>query len=443
MNPSAHGQPDADSSVSPSPPKTGLVDWLAFIAQGDYWEPARAYEAAVAQGLLEPDPAQEQAVAAIQRLWERLDEHTMAAATVRQPATPGTPTPGGLLGRLLSRRPPRSQEAATPSAPAIKGLYLVGDVGRGKSMLMDLLFATARVQAKKRVHVHAFMQSLHQALHARQHSAEVLPAIAADLTQHCRLLCFDEWQVTEIGDAMLLGRLLEQLWARGVVVVVTSNTAPDALLAHAPGRDSFLPSIQRIKANMEVVALQGAVDHRRRDALLEQVWCTPDDAAARKDMERLFTQLTAGHAVHDERLTVWGREIVVEKTAAGVAWFTFAALCEQPLGTADYLALASRFHTIVLVGIPRLGGEQRDALRRFIHLVDVLFEHQARLLASAATEVEALCPQGKTGAFARTASRLHAMGTPAYLAHSGPNRTTHPSPIAPTTGPGQSGHGQP
>ena len=422
MSHSAHGQPGADSSVRPSPPKTGLVDWPAFITQGGYREPVHAYEAAVAQGLLEPDPAQQQAVAAIQRLWERLDERTLAAATARQAGLRETSASGGLLGRLLSRRAPRGQEAATPSAQAIRGLYLVGDVGRGKSMLMDLLFATARLQAKKRVHVHAFMQSLHQALHAKQHSAEVLPAIAADLAQDCRLLCFDEWQITEIGDAMLLGRLLEQLWARGVVVVVTSNTAPDALLAHAPGRDSFLPYIQRIKTNMEVVALQGVVDHRRRDALLEQMWRTPDDAATRKDMEQLFAQLTAGHAAHAERLSVWGREIMAEKTAAGVAWFTFAALCEQPLGTADYLALASRFHTIVLVGIPRLGGEKRDALRRFIHLVDVLFEHQARLLASAATEVEALCPQGKTDAFARTASRLHAMGTPTYLAHSGPNR---------------------
>lgn len=413
------------------------MDWPTLIAQGGYREPARAYEAAVAQGLLEADPTQQQAVAAIQRLWERLDEHGLAAATPRQPAPRETAAPGGLLGRLLSRRSPRSQEAATTSAPAIRGLYLVGAVGRGKSMLMDLLFAAARIQAKKRVHVHAFMQSLHQALHVRQHSAEVLPAIAADLARDCRLLCFDEWQVTEIGDAMLLGRLLEQLWARGVVVVVTSNTAPDALLAHAPGRDSFLPHIQRIKANMEVVALQGAVDHRRRDALLKQAWRTPDDAATRQEMERLFAQLTAGHTVHAERLTVWGREIVAEKTTAGTAWFTFAALCEQPLGTADYLALASRFHTIVLVGIPRLGGEQHDALRRFIHLVDVLFEHHVRLFASAATAVETLCPQGKTDAFTRTASRLHAMGTPAYLAHSGPNRTTHPSPAAPAPiGPG-------
>ena len=432
MSLSTPGQPEAESSVRPPPPKTGLVDWPAFIAQGGYREPARAYEAAVTQGLLEPDPAQQQAVAAIQRLWEHLDERTLAAPN--QPFPPRAPASGGLLGRLLSRRSARTEEAAFSAPPAIKGLYLVGDVGRGKSMLMDLLFATARLQAKKRVHVHAFMQSLHQSLHVHQHHAEILPAIAADLARECRLLCFDEWQITEIGDAMLLGRLLEQLWARGVVVVITSNTAPDALLAHAPGRDSFLPYIQRIKANMEVIALQGTVDHRRRDALLEQVWRTPDDATARKDMERLFTQLTAGHAVHDERLTVWGREIVVEKTAAGVAWFTFAALCEQPLGTADYLALASRFHTIVLVGIPRLGGEQRDALRRFIHLVDVLFEHQVRLYASAAAEVDALCPAGEADAFARTASRLHAMGTPAYLAHSGPNRTPQPSLVQDKTG---------
>ena len=409
----------------------GQVNWPALVAQGGYQQPASAYAAAVAQGLLAADPAQQQAVAAIQRLWERLDESTSAAPPQRAPRQAAAP--GGWLGRLLSKRSPWPMETATPLLPTIKGLYLVGEVGRGKSMLMDLLFATARVQAKKRVHVHAFMQSLHQALHARQH--ELLPAIAAELARDCRLLCFDEWQITEIGDAMLLGRLLEQLWHLGVVVVVTSNTPPDALLAQAPGRDSFLPYIQRIKENMEVVTLRGAIDHRRRDVLLEQMWRTPDEAAARLALEQLFAELTAGHQVHVERLTVWGREIVAEKTASGVAWFTFTALCEQPLGTADYLALAERFHTIVLTGIPRLGGEQRDVLRRFIHLVDVLFEHHVRLFASAAAEVEALCDEQGTSAWARAASRLHAMRTPAYLARSGPYRMSQPV-SAPPWGPG-------
>ncbi len=438
MSPSLHGQTAPDTPPVQSV-HVGQVDWPALVTQGGYQQPASAYAAAVAQGLLAADPAQQQAVAAVQRLWERLDERVLAAP--RQHGPRQAAAPGGWLGRLLSRRSPWPGESAAPPVPAIKGLYLVGEVGRGKSMLMDLLFATARLRAKKRVHVHAFMQSLHQALHARQHSAAVLPGIAADLARDCRLLCFDEWQITEIGDAMLLGRLLEQLWDLGVVVVITSNTAPDALLAHAPGRDSFLPYIQRIKENMDVVLLRGTIDHRRRDALVEQMWRTPDDAAARLDLEQLFDQLTEGHEVHAERLTVWGRQTVAEKTASGVALFTFAALCEQPLGTADYLALANRFHTIVLTGIPRLGGERRDALRRFIHLVDVLFEHHMRLYASAAAEVEALCDDREASAFARTASRLHAMRTPVYLAHSGPNRKSQSSSVLPVAGPGEEGSG--
>lgn len=327
--------------------------------------------------------------------------------------TPGTGKSGwtALLG--LSRKP----------EPAPRGLYIFGPAGRGKSMLMDLFFDNADVKSKRRVHFHEFMIEVHDTIHAWRQApdkpkdeVDPLPRIAAEIAEKSALLCFDEFHVTNIADAMMLGRLFEGFFDAGVVVVATSNFAPDDLYMNGLQRDRFLPFIDMIKEKLDVLELSSPTDYRQARLSRMQVYHTPLGADSDHALELAFNDLTEGARVEEEVLSVKGREIEVPKSARGVAYFDFEELCQRPLGAEDYIAVGDRFHTIVLNGVPRMTEEMRNEAKRFMNLIDVLYEKKVNLVASAEAPPDALYAVGTHAfEFQRTISRLMEMQTPEYI----------------------------
>lgn len=355
-----------------------------------------------------PDPAQALAAETLQDLWRRLRGYDPA------PDSNGSGN-GGFLSRFFRRKSAEGAPEATPH-----GLYLVGGVGRGKSMLMDLFFACADLSRKRRIHFHQFMQECHRRIHAwkRAHPGEAdpIPPLADGIAAEAALLCFDEFQVHDITDAMILGRLFEALFARGVVVVATSNTLPDDLFKGRPGRDAFLPFIALIKERLDVLVLDAARDYRRERILGLPTWHTPLGGRAERALDAAFKELTGEAHGTPCRLAVLGRWLELPEVARGVARAEFEALCGRNLGAADYLALATHMHTLVLDGVPRLGPENADRARRFITLVDALYEHRCKLIASAEAPPDRLHEYGENAAiFERTASRLVEMQSQEYL----------------------------
>jgi len=367
--------------------------------------PLPTYRARIDAGQYTPDPAQAMIMENLQELWFRLRGYA-----------PKPAESGGILARLFRKR---GSEDGAAHAPI--GLYIVGQVGRGKSMLMDLFFEAADVAPKRRIHFHSFMQQAHQRIHAwrRAHPGEAdpIPPLAEAIAAEALLLCFDEFQVHDISDAMILGRLFDALFARGVVVVATSNTAPDDLFRGQPGRDAFLPFIAEIKRHVEVLHLDSPRDYRRDRVRALPSWHTPVDGRAERAMDAAFEELTGSARGKPTALVVLNREVVVPQTARGVARFDFNDLCGRPLGPADYLAVAQAFHTVLIDGIPRLSSDNFDKARRFITLIDALYEARCKLLASAEATPDTLYSRGENAAmFERTASRLNEMQSREYLA---------------------------
>ncbi|PIW30821.1 MAG: cell division protein ZapE [Rhodobacterales bacterium CG15_BIG_FIL_POST_REV_8_21_14_020_59_13] len=305
-----------------------------------------------------------------------------------------------------------------------KGLYLWGGVGRGKSMLMDIFFRTAPVAKKRRVHFHEFMQETHgrigdwrKRLERKRGQDDPIPPVAKAIAAEARLLCFDEFQVADIADAMLLGRLFEHLFDIGVVVVATSNRAPDDLYRDGINRQLFLPFIAELKSRLDVMEIASGIDHRLQQLTAAPVYYTPLGPEAEAALEDAWNRLTQGAEPRSCTLTVQGRALRVPREAAGVARFTFEELCARPLGAADYLALASQFHTLLAGDVPQLKPEKRNEAKRFVTLIDALYEAKTKLIMSAAAEPDDLYPAGD-GAFEfeRTASRLMEMRSESYLA---------------------------
>lgn len=313
-----------------------------------------------------------------------------------------------------------------------KGLYIWGGVGRGKSMLMDLFFEQAKLKNKRRVHFHDFMLEIHrfvahwrsldtQARRWHPHTVRgagddpIAPA-AKKIAGEARLLCFDEFHVTDIADAMILGRLFEQLLERDVVIVATSNRHPDTLYENGLNRQLFLPFIDLIKKRFEVFELASARDYRLERLSAAPVYYTPLNNEAKTALQKAFEAVTGGIEPKTEYLEVMGREVEVKKQAAGAAYFHFDELCKAALGAADYLTLARKYHTLFLEGIPALSPENRNEARRFVTLIDALYETRTRLVCSAAAQADDLYPKGD-GAFEfeRTASRLIEMQSKSYL----------------------------
>jgi cell division protein ZapE len=365
--------------------------------------PLPAYQDLIASGALAADPAQAAAVDRLQDLWERLRDYD---------PKPVPAAGGGLLSRLLRRRHAEEYEPT--------GLYLVGEVGRGKSMLMDLFFDAAQVKRKTRIHFHRFMQTVHARFHAYKRShpdvADPIPPLADQIAAESALLCFDEFQVNDIADAMILGRLFQALFDRGVVVVTTSNTTPDDLFKGQPGHDAFLPFIGLIKQRLELLVMDGGRDYRRERMRGLRTWQVPADEMSRQALDKAFRRLTGGSAVRPVTLTVTGRDLVVPQASDGVARFDFDSLCNTALGAGDYLAIATHFHTLLLDDIPRLSPDNYDQARRFIVLVDTLYDQHVKLIASAAAQPDQLYEHGRNARmFERTASRLDEMQSQDWL----------------------------
>jgi cell division protein ZapE len=365
----------------------------------------------VAAEAIERDPAQVALLRRLEALAESLSGFRLSRKT-------------SALGWLFGKR--------NPAPP--KGLYVWGSVGRGKTMLMDLFFEGLPVHRKRRVHFHAFMSDVHERIHhwrQKLKTGEVrgddpIAPVADALAQEAWVLCFDEFVVTDIADAMILGRLFTALFAHGVVVVATCNVEPDRLYEGGLNRSLFVPFIALLKERMDVVRLDSRTDFRLEKLAGSPVFYAPADQTAHEALSQSFRRLTGRAEGRPLTLTVKGHPVAVPQAAGGVARFTFADLCSQPLGAADYLAIAEEFHTIILEGIPRMGFERRNEAKRFITLIDTLYDAHVKLLASAETEAPDLY-HAETGRevfeFDRTVSRLIEMRSEEYLgqAHGRPD----------------------
>ena len=357
--------------------------------------PEALYRERCEAGAIRPDPAQAHAVEHLEALHRALAGYA--------------PAPRGWLGRFVG---------GASSAP--KGLYLWGPVGRGKSMLMDLFFAAAPVTRKRRVHFHAFMLDVHNRIERerRARSRQPILRVAAALAEEASLLCFDEFQVNDIADAMILERLFRALFDAGTVVVATSNRHPERLYESGLQRDRFLPFIALLQQRLEVVALDSGRDYRLARMIGKSVYFQPLGDKAHRAIAAAFADLSDGMPATHETLTVMARSLEVPRTAGNVAWFTFDELCARPLSAVDYLALAERFAAILIEGIPRLGPRQRNEAQRFHILIDTLYEARTLLVASAEAPPQEIYVEGDGSfEFQRTVSRLMEMQSEDYVAN--------------------------
>ena len=360
-------------------------------------KPLEIYRARVADGDLKSDPAQEKAAIALDLVYEALTAETARPA----------PT---FFQKIIGR--------GAAEAEPVRGLYLYGGVGRGKSMLMDLFYdALPENVSKRRVHFHEFMIGVHDYIHSRRSDEsiregtdEALPALAGLIVAQSHVLCFDEFHVTDITDAMILGRLFKILFEQGVVVVATSNWPPDRLYEGGLQRERFLPFIALLKEKMDVLHLRSPHDYRMGSVAVEGTYFSPLGRLATQAMDRVFEALTQGAEIKPDVIEVKGRAIAVRAAGGGCARFSFAQLCEQPHGAEDFIRIAQRYDTILIEHVPKMGYDRRNEAKRFMTLIDALYEAEVRVIISAAMPADKLyVGHDHAYEFQRTVSRLMEM----------------------------------
>jgi len=351
--------------------------------------PLNVYDALVAEGKYKPDPAQHQAILELDRIWVEMTAH---------------PVSGWWAGIRGKKRKP------------VSGLYLWGGVGRGKTWLMDLFFDSLPGKEKQRIHFHRFMARVHADLKSMPSARDPLPAIAREWARQHRVLCFDEFFVSDIADAMLLGGLLQALFAEGVTLIATSNVAPDDLYTNGLQRAKFLPAIDSLKKHCLSLHVDGDQDFRLRILQRSETFLQPLNTHAESSLSEAFERMAPG-CLLDAKLDINGRTFSARRRSDGIIWFSFSELCEKARGTTDYIEIARAFNTVLLSNVPAMDETNADATRRFINLIDEFYDRNVKMLISAATPINELYT-GKRMAFEfqRTASRLTEMQSTDYLA---------------------------
>lgn len=360
--------------------------------------PEQHYRADLKREGFQYDPAQEMAVSHLQHFWEEL---VAAEARSHQKS---------LLQRL---------GLVKPRVECVRGLYFWGGVGRGKTYLMDVFFDALPFERKYRTHFHRFMQRVHKRLKGLDGQKNPLDIIAAELASEYRVICFDEFFVSDIADAMILGGLFQQMFSRGVSLLATSNIVPDELYRDGLQRQRFLPAIAALKEHTRVLNVDGGVDYRLRALQQAPLFYTPCGVEADAKLEAFMITLAPDHAEHRENvaLEVEGRQVVAKKVCDDVVWFDFAALCDGPRSQNDYIELAREFHAVILSDVPQMQREKDDQARRFINLVDEFYDRNVKLIISSAVGLTDLYVGGKLSfEFQRTQSRLLEMQSTEFLA---------------------------
>lgn len=362
------------------------------------------YQQLIKDGIIVSDTAQRRIARRLHALQQEIEAYTPPAQNQ------------GFFGKLFAKK-------ADEDSPT--GLYIYGDVGRGKSMLMDLFFADVNFPSKRRVHFHAFMLEVHAKLYTwrnlnkdNEKAGDPIPDVAKSIMDESILLCFDELQVTDITDAMILGRLFTALFEMGCIVVATSNRAPKDLYKDGLQRERFEPFIDLISDYMDVQELDSMQDYRLQHLKsLETTYLVASGRESEQFLHKSFMELTQNATPQASQLLVQGRQLRLAKTAHDVAWCQFSELCEEALGAADYLEIASEFSTLLLQDIPQLSKEQRNEAKRFVNLIDALYEHRVKLICTAGVAAQEIYPHGDGSfEFQRTVSRLIEMQSESYLA---------------------------
>ncbi len=361
-----------------------------------YMTPLQRYQRDLDSGKLSADPAQRRAVQHTQDLFHALEAMTQ-------------PGPGffkGLLGALAGNRP-----------ASVRGIYLWGDVGRGKTYIVDMFYDCLRFKQKRRIHFHRFMQLVHDELGQLSNVAAPLRIVAEKFARDTKVLCFDEFHVADITDAMLLGGLLKAMFERGLILVATSNEHPDRLYWDGLQRERFLPAIALLKTHTAVVHLASGPDYRLRYLKKAKIYHYPLDAAAAQTLHTHYVRIAAERGRSNSTIEIAGRKIPVVRFVDGVVWFDFYAICAGPRGAADYIEIARQYQTVLIANVPRFGEGADDLAKRFMTLVDEFYDRNVKLILSAACAAEELYPGGRLAApFRRTVSRLLEMQSYDYLA---------------------------